>query len=797
MRFRELSQLLVAASTTAALIDARRPVRWDPADLENWELIELPGADLLRELDRLVGDEEVDGCITAAELEMEGPEMARVRLGRSSHTQGVEPGFSLRTKRAIQEWSRIGASETILDWIRDGYAWEYVTPDEREDPLTGIPRDADFTAGRNGPGATSTYRKGTTEMIRALLDGDNTELCDHRPQMTLSVNTITKNSLDKNGKQKLRLIIDGRPTNRFIRKKGRSFRMETLSRMRHMFKPGQHLFTIDLTNSYAHMRVAEAHRDVLGFRWPASEMTEYIEAFRTAHGRDPYIDEEGMLFMRYKVLPFGICSSPAIFTRLMRVVVRYIRKEMPHLRVLQYIDDFIFQCPRESSEADLAAVRELFQRLGLKVNDKSDFSLTTVTEGLGFTIDNGDSSFSLGEKKRQRYRAAVETLGRLAANRHLVPIKTVASVAGKLMSIRIAAGHQSNLYTRALFHGIGVAQQKKGWRGSMRVGKAALQELQHWHVVLQGSVRSPIIPLAAERWNEGSFAGVIEVDASDTHWGAGIRLTGDTSSDRVAIERFLLSEANESSTLREALGLERAVETFAKEIPRRRDPTAWNWVRVHTDNLGLSKIWQRGSRVPQITEALKRLDKTLREHRIRLQVRWVPREQNQWADWLSKAEAHDTLSFDREAFRSLEHAIGVRHSTDAFAAHHNVMVDSEGERLPFFSKHACRGAKGVDFFTQNLREEGLLFVNAPFGVLSRVLQHLEKHRACATIIAPSRAARQFAAVPWFAALYGPNSRAVREIPLDRGRTIRQEGKLVFSSYPLSAVVVDFRHLVEK
>ena len=791
--------ILLAASVLAArghgVHSTATPWEDDPrSSLDNWHCARLPFGD--------TPDFGQGGMIYAAELDLDAPEAARVSIGKKAqrlqqmqHSQNLSPDFSMRTLRAIKSWELIGASAVVLDWIRNGYSWEYVTADEEERPLEGIPSAESFSAPRNGKDATGKYRAVASEMICGLLDGDNTEFCTRRPQMTLSVNAIPKNSLDAKGARKFRLIIDGRPTNRWIRKKGRSFRMETLGRMRNMFVPGSHLFTVDLTNSYAHMRVAEEHRDVLGFRWPASELTGYIEEYRSEHhGALPFIDEEGYVFMRYKVLPFGICSSPAVFTRLMRVVVRHIRKTMPGLKVLQYLDDFIFQAPPTASAGYLQKVRELFDSLGLKVNEKSDFSLSTSTEGLGFKIDNSSSTFSVTKEKRDRYLKNVVTLGSRAAAKQPTSIKSVARVAGQIMSLRIATGPRAQLFTRALFGDIGRAQRERGWGGSMRVGAEARRELTYWKHALEGEISSPIRDerVEAGSWPEEAFAARVEVDASDTHWGANIELTGEVGNDRQAIERFLQSEEHVSSTLRETFGLLRATEVLAESALPATDGETWRWIHFSTDNWGLSKVWEKGSRVAEITRALKQLDELLRRHRLRLFVQWVPREYNEWADWLSKAEKGDTLSFDHDAFRALEETLGLVHTVDAFAAYHNVLRDKEGARLPFFSRYGCRGTAGVNFFAQDLTGCGLLFVNAPFHEIGRVLDRLAGQRARATIICPGRYSRAHETEEWFGRLYGEATPRTHEVTLDGGSSIRKEGVLVSSRYPLAAVVVDFR-----
>ena len=72
-----------------------------------------------------------------------------------------------------------------------------------------------------------------------------------------------------------------------------------------MFFPGTFVFSFDLTSAYHHIDICEEHTKFLSFKWPSVNGV--------------------MHFYEFKVLPFGLCSAPYIFTKVMRQLVKFWR----------------------------------------------------------------------------------------------------------------------------------------------------------------------------------------------------------------------------------------------------------------------------------------------------------------------------------------------------------------------------------------------------------------------------------------------------------------------------------------
>ena len=122
------------------------------------------------------------------------------------------------------------------------------------------------------------------------------------------------------------------------------FRMETPESVRQLVRQGDWAASLDLTDAYFHVLIHPSCRKWLRFVW------------------------EGRAF-QFRVLPFGLNASPAVFTRVSRVVATLVRRR--GVRVAMYLDDWAVLA--QSREACLLALDQVLQalaRLGFHLNHK-------------------------------------------------------------------------------------------------------------------------------------------------------------------------------------------------------------------------------------------------------------------------------------------------------------------------------------------------------------------------------------------------------------------------------------------
>ena len=144
----------------------------------------------------------------------------------------------------------------------------------------------------------------------------------------------------KNGK--LRLIIDLSKLNSFLNIQ--SFKMETANKVRQSILPNDWAFSLDLTDAYLHVPIHWRSRKYLRFCI------------------------KGQTF-QFKALPFGLATSPFVFTRLMVTIATHLRRRSVVL--FPYLDDWLV---RNQIRADILRDQQftikLISSLGLIINEK-------------------------------------------------------------------------------------------------------------------------------------------------------------------------------------------------------------------------------------------------------------------------------------------------------------------------------------------------------------------------------------------------------------------------------------------
>ena len=147
----------------------------------------------------------------------------------------------------------------------------------------------------------------------------------------------------KNGK--LRLIIDLSRLNTFL--DIQSVRMETANKVRQAIQPNDWAFSLDLTDAYLHVPIHLQSRKLLRFCL------------------------KGQAY-QFKALPFGLATSPYVFTHLMVAIATYLRKRA--IVLFPYLDDWLVRNQvRQEILRDRQFTIELIMSLGLIISEeKSD-----------------------------------------------------------------------------------------------------------------------------------------------------------------------------------------------------------------------------------------------------------------------------------------------------------------------------------------------------------------------------------------------------------------------------------------
>ena len=282
-----------------------------------------------------------------------------------------------------------------------------------------------------------------------------------------------------------------------------------------------------------------------------------------------------------------------------------------------------------------------------------------------------------------------------------------------------AFGHLSRMYTQAL-NGLAANGHPGDFR---RLGPDGREELLFWQESFTrfNGVRPLWVPTQVNTLLHTDAAGP---DSRFSLGGWGAWYTRPGGQLELASGRWPDHDAAaDSSTLLELRAAYLGLQSF-----NRGGALAGQVVRIHTDNQPLTHIVARGgSRKPHNNELAKQLFWYCLEHSITLSARWIPREENQLADELSKAVDGDDWMVNPAVFATLAGRHGP-YAIDLFASHTNHQVPA------YYSWHNTPDTAGVDAF--RFRWGRQCWCNPPFRLVGRVWRHGQTCGAKMTLVVP-------------------------------------------------------------
>ena len=173
----------------------------------------------------------------------------------------------------------------------------------------------------------------------------------------------------------MRPVFNLKKLNEYVRYE--HFKMEGVAAVVDLLQPGDYLAKIDLKDAYFAVRVAEKDQRYLKFKW------------------------KGKCY-RFSVLPFGLGSSPKVYTKLLKPVMALLRRA--GIRCVIHVDDLLLA---EKDPKLLARhVRTtlwLLTRLGFLINwDKCLLDPTQILEYLGFMTNTVEMTLALPQDKLKK-----------------------------------------------------------------------------------------------------------------------------------------------------------------------------------------------------------------------------------------------------------------------------------------------------------------------------------------------------------------------------------------------------------
>ena len=389
---------------------------------------------------------------------------------------------------------------------------------------------------------------------------------------------------------KWRPIVSLKYLNKFLRYM--KFRMTTVKDVKSWIRKDHYFTSIDLTDAYFSIPLHPSAWNYIRFMW------------------------RGITY-EFKVIMFGLEASPRVFTKVLKAVVRFLRITFA-IRIVAYLDDFLIQA---ASAKECALHTEIvilvFQILGFEVNySKSNLAPSTEIEHLGFIWNSVKMTISLPTLKKARI---VDLATRFLGDNGLTA-NELRSFLGVLESVRPVV-EVAPLHYRSLQRML--RPLRKGpWRGQkfLFLTPETRLELEWWAKIF------PTPPFQSAPLQRGSPTVEMMADASGIHgWGGhssrGEFCQGEWSAQelRFHINRKEIKAAHQALRSMMLLG---------------------EYVHLSLDNQTAVAFINRmgGTRsIPLCADAI-RLWQTVLEKRGWVKAVWVPREENQLSDMLSKTK---------------------------------------------------------------------------------------------------------------------------------------------------------------
>lgn len=400
-------------------------------------------------------------------------------------------------------------------------------------------------------------------------------------------------------------------------------------------------------------------------------------------------------------MPFGLATACFVFTKLIKQLVQ--RWRSLGIRCIPYINEFLFIT---SSTAEFTHVQAQvlgdFARAGFVLSaEKCQLQLSHVVKFLGFVIDTLTGVFRLTALQKAKLQDAISSA---LSSPQRVPAKLLARITGLLASMKLVTGSVSGLFTRYLHRALNT---RSSWRSTVSLDASALSELAFWTSSLdQFSARAI--------WRQFSLVLVLQYDAGANGWGGHVSVGGH---QHFAHGAWAPDEVHgrRSSTWRELQGLYRLLCSVGHLLRGHR-------VIARGDAQNVFWILDRGgSRLEHLQEICLNILWLCHNLQIDLTPDWVPRAQNELADYLSKLVDYDDFGLQPAAFAHLLQQLGP-FDIDCFASEHNALLPA------FFSELWTPRARAANAFAQPW--SGLrCYCFPPPKLVPRVLQHAFESRA--------------------------------------------------------------------
>ena len=294
--------------------------------------------------------------------------------------------------------------------------------------------------------------------------------------------------------------------------------------------------------------------------------------------------------------------------------------------------------------------------------------------------------------------------------------REVSRITGSIVSMSLALGPVTRLWTRALYRNVSTANT---WDRKLMLSDEAVKEIEFWMEQFDDCQGAPI-------WKSSPKVDVITYsDAGEPGWrGYCVQVAG-----YIAKGMWRPEERISSSTWRELKATYMVLLSYISNLGGRT-------IKHRTDNKNVEYILTTGSRKEKLHKLAVDIYKLCKENHIILIPEWIPREENWLADQMTKNIDYDDYMLHPDLFAMLDILWGP-HSVDRFSSFRT-------RQVPRFNlKWLNPLTEDIDAFTVTWSGENN-WIFPPPTLIPKVLRHMESGKEDGTLIAPL-----WVSAPWW------------------------------------------------
>ena len=388
--------------------------------------------------------------------------VARWFPGRGSATWApdVRIFYSTKVRASIGWWRDHAASRSVINVLSAGVKIDFAGKPPsplRFSPLLVADCDTEFA-------------------LEDLAKGDS--LGAYQPLVPGGADYLSRTRVHTQPNGKRRVVHNYRAINAAVKKQ--SCRYEGVKDLPSLLRPGDWLLSLDLSAAFWHVPLHRQAARYLSFHFALPRCYTNASGVRCPTPQPPgsyLVDNYIVVERSCAALPFGYTNSPLIFTKVVKVIAKAMRKA--GIRCLWFIDDALLALPSKARALEARDfIEELLRRSGFtKAPDKGQWvPARFLPDHLGYEISTAGPHGLLRVPARRCTdisAAARDLLCRAARDARRVPTELLRRFIGKAASV-IYAVRQARFWLRSL-HDV-----CELYRGQSRLDRAALRDLQTW-----------------------------------------------------------------------------------------------------------------------------------------------------------------------------------------------------------------------------------------------------------------------------------------------------------------------------